>query len=474
MSQAIRAQFAFTAADTGHFVRLAMTADNQVVFQTPTSVVGRYMIRREGFSELLFKNLPALFADWLDVALFVYLADRASLRRNKRRPDYPDQWGRAIRLRLPVRVPATWNRPRVKDCLRALLAWMTDDEWEFEFVACGDRPGVPEQEFLFEWLGSKPRRVCLFSGGLDSFAGAVRDLAAFPAHHHVFVSGCTNGRQQHQQEKQVAELRQVFSPEITHLLVAYGIKARCDGQAEESSQRTRGFIHLTLGAVTAKLCGMRELYLTENGIGAINLPYNAGQVGSANSRAVHPVTLSLMEAFVTAVTEAPFTIENLGLFSTKGELCTVPALAQVIHLIKETFTCDGFPNRVHGKPQCGRCTSCLLRRQALFHAGLASADPSENYVYDLYDPVADRAFAQLRAMSAQAHRLNYWREKGGAQLQVRFPQLRECIEVLASRVAGGKKEVTRLIDSLFERYAAEWLRFSGQRKVVEPEAVLAL
>jgi hypothetical protein len=256
--------------------------------------------------------------------------------------------------------------------------------------------------------------------------------------------------------------------------VPYGIKARSDGQAEERSQRTRGFIHLTLGAVTAKLCGQSDLYLTENGIGAINLPYNDGQVGIANSRAVHPVTLNLMEAFVAAVTETPFLIENLGLFATKGELCAIPALAPVSHLIKETFTCDGFPNRVQDKPQCGRCTSCLLRRQALFHAGLAPADPSENYVYDFNNPELADAFVQLRAMSAQAHRLNYWRQKSGKQLHIKFPQLEQCIEVLSPRIPGGRKEADRLIDSLFERYGAEWLRFSAQRQVAEPETILAL
>ncbi|MGI0134203.1 MAG: hypothetical protein ACREBW_04515, partial [Candidatus Micrarchaeaceae archaeon] len=73
-----RASYAYTAADTGHFIRLATASEAQVVFQT--TVVGRYVIRREEFPELLFRNLPPLFADWLDIALFAYLADRASLR----------------------------------------------------------------------------------------------------------------------------------------------------------------------------------------------------------------------------------------------------------------------------------------------------------------------------------------------------------------------------------------------------------
>jgi len=467
-----RASYAYSAADTGHFIRLATTADAQVVFQT--TVVGRYVIRREGFPELLFRNLPSLFADWLDIALFAYLADRASLRRSKRRPDYPDQWGRSIRLRVPVRDVSIWNRPRVRESLKTLLSWMTDDEWEFEFVAGSSWPPVAQQQYLFDWLGALPRRVCLFSGGLDSLAGAVRDLAAFPSHHHILVSGCTSGRQQHLQEKQVAELRHAFSREITHLLVPYGIRARSDGQAEERSQRTRGFIHLSLGAVTAKLCGPPQLYLTENGIGAINLPYNAGQVGSANSRAVHPVTLKLMEEFVAAATEAPFAIENLGLLSTKGELCATPALARLGHVIKETFTCDGFPNRVQNKPQCGRCTSCLLRRQALEHAGLSSSDPSDHYVSDFNQASDESAWAPLRAMTSQAHKFAYLLRKDPLHLGTAFPQLLECIEVLAPRLPGGRKAAANSVISLYQRYTAEWLRFSALRYEAEQVPALTL
>jgi len=466
------ARYAYTAADTGHFIRLATAAEDEVVFQT--AVIGRYVIRREGFSELLFRNLPPLFADWLDIALFVYLADRASLRRSKRRPDYPDQWGRSICLRIPVRDPSVWNRSRVLERLKTLLSWMTDDEWEFEFVPNSFGPRVTEQQYLFDWLGALPRRVCLFSGGLDSFAGAVRDLYAFPSHHHILVSGCTSGRQQHQQEKQVAELRRTFSREVTHLLVPYGIRARSDGQAEERSQRARGFVHLSLGAVAAKLCGLPQLHLTENGIGAINLPYNAGQVGAANSRAVHPVTLDLMGKLVAAVTETPFAIENLGLFVTKGELCATPALARISHVIKETFTCDGFPNRVQDKPQCGRCTSCLLRRQALEYAGLSSADPSGNYVHDFNQVSDEHSFAQLRAMTAQAHRFAHLLRKDAVHFETAFPQLLECIEVLAPRASGGKKAAAKLVVSLYERYTAEWLRFSEMRPATEQVPALAL
>lgn len=465
-----RISYRYTAVEDGRFVRLATTAEDRVVFESTVGDVGRYVIQREGFSELFFKNLPSLLADWLEIALFVYLADRASLRRSKRRPDYPDQWERSIQLRIPVREPAVWNRSRVDETLRGLLGWLTEDDWKFEFVRKAPGGSPPEQAYLFEWLGQRPSRVALFSGGLDSFAGAVHDLAALPDHHHVFVTGRTSGRQQHLQAKQIAGLKAAFPVALTHLTVPYGIRARADGQAEERSQRTRGFVHLSLGAVTARLCGLTTLHLTENGIGAINLPYHAGQLGTANSRGVHPVTLHKMVAFIASLLETPFTIDNRGLWATKGELCATPALAKVQHLIAETFTCDGFPNRVAGKSQCGRCTSCLLRRQSLAHAGLV--DPDDDYVTNWRDPLHASRLAALRAMTAQTHRLVALHHEGTSALIEAFPSLLECSEVLAARVPGGQPEALRRISSLYQRYVAEWRRFTALAP--EPVPVLAV
>lgn len=100
----------------------------------------------------------------------------------------------------------------------------------------------------------------------------------------------------------------------------------------------------------------------------------------------------------------------------------------------------GFGNRIHQADHCAECT----------------ADAS---VFSFGEPLSP---------------VNYWRQKGGKELHAKFPQLEQCTEVLAPRILGGRKEADRLIDSLFERYAAEWLRFSAQRPVFEPETILAL
>ena len=53
--------------------------------------------------------------------------------------------------------------------------------------------------------------------------------------------------------------------------------------------------------------------------------------------------------------------------------------------VNKTVSCDGsFSRRVRRKTQCGICTSCLLRRQALAAAELSDIDLSDNYQFDIY------------------------------------------------------------------------------------------
>ena len=124
----------------------------------------------------------------------------------------------------------------------------------------------------------------------------------------MFVSGVTNGRQQSAQRKQLDVLRKWSNREIWQVGIPYGLLWSTSGSPhkEESSQRTRGFLFLTLGAVSAIAAGSRTLFLYENGIGAINLPYDGTQVGAYNSRATHPGALLRMQEFIERLTDNSF------------------------------------------------------------------------------------------------------------------------------------------------------------------------
>ncbi|MCI0486041.1 MAG: hypothetical protein L0229_05525 [Blastocatellia bacterium] len=432
-----------------------------------------FYINDETISDSFGRAIDPLYADWIDVALATYMADRMSPRRDLKSPDHCFQWARRMSLKIPIRLPEVWARPEVSDALRKALSFFTDDDWHIEFVTRHSRGRLAENRlFLFPASIASPLRVALLSGGLDSFAGASQAVADFSDHSFVFVSGVTNSRQRSAQQEQMRALRRLSRLELCHIAIPFGISRymRSRGQGEEPSQRTRGFLFLTFGAVTALTAGVSELYVHENGVGAINLPYNATQIGTSNSRGVHPFALLRMSELAQALTGSPFFFHNPFLYETKGQMCQHPAMRQLTNYIRLTFSCDGFPIQARGKPQCGFCTSCLLRRVSLEAAGLSAHDPSDHYVCDLSNPAikaSEKQLQHLNAMEWQFRKISRrlrssdpWRN-----LVTEFTDLQSIALEMGTRISGGEEEVQRLLLQMYTRYADEWDKFSARGRL---------
>ncbi|HWP43727.1 MAG TPA: hypothetical protein VNO14_10860, partial [Blastocatellia bacterium] len=298
---------------------------------------------------------------------------------------------------------------------------------------------------------------------------AVADLSD---HSLVFVSGATNSRQRSAQNEQVRALRRLSRQEMCHVTIPFGVsrRGRSRGQGEEMSQRTRGFLFLTLGAVTALTAGASELYIHENGVGAINLPYNATQLGTSNSRGVHPLSLLRMGELAEALTGRPFLFHNPFLYETKGHMCRHPAVRRLAVYIRTTFSCDGFPVQARGKPQCGSCTSCLLRRVSLEAAGLSAYDPSSQYVFDLSNPAVKASEKQLQHLNAMEWQFRKISQRLRSpdpwhSMVTEFTDLQTIASELGPRTAGGEEEVRRLLLQLYTGYAAEWDKFSARERL---------
>jgi 7-cyano-7-deazaguanine synthase in queuosine biosynthesis len=428
-----------------------------------------YYIDDETIDRRFGHALDALLADWVDVALACYLADRLAARSPSRLAVSGKHWSRMFKITLPVRRLDQWTI-RIQDSLSRLLSYLTDDSWSFDFVQRETEIRAAEsQRFLFPTEGGSPTRVALYSGGLDSFAGAAQTLYESPDYNYVFVSGVTNPRQQSAQREQLKRLRLKTSAHICHVAIPYGLhwagsKAE---RKEESSQRTRGFLFLTLGAVSAIAASTRELFLYENGVGAINLPYDGTQVGSYNSRATHPSALLRMEDFVKALTGREFSIVNPFLFCTKAEMCKHVAVQELAEVLALTFSCDGFPVRAKNRAQCGSCTSCLLRRQAIELAGLSDYDQN-GYLNDLASPTfagSDNQLHAVRAMNWQAHRIREAVSRGNPW-EALVSEFIELQKVELDLCRNGKMQAAELqtkLLHLYSQYASEWGAFSARR-----------
>lgn len=127
-----------------------------------------------------------------------------------------------------------------------------------------------------------------------------------------------------------------------------------------------------------------------------------------------------------------------------------------------TVSCDRFPQRVAGHSQCGLCSSCLLRRQALHAAGLGAHDDPLQYRRDLMDSLSNVRPGELYPL----HAMLYQRDAMVRALESaapwpalaeRFPELLEVVPH-ANLAAPAPLFPELGLVSLYRRYSDEWAR----------------
>lgn len=414
------------------------------------------------FAHPLSKRL----ADWAELAIAIYIADRFSPRRDLRfRRDLVHR-RRKIQLRIAVLDLSFWKSTNIQKLLRDALWTLTEDDWNFEFIQ-RETPLVPcAQDFLIADLTGNSFRVALFSGGLDSFAGAASQLRTSTLT-HVFVSGVTHGRMEVGQRQQMSLLRNATGRDVRHLQIWYGLKEKkIQDNTLERSQRSRAFMHVTLGAISALQAGTNELYMYENGFGALNLPFDATQLGIETSKAANPVFHRAVEKFIHEVGGKPFRIVNPFLFLTKAQALRHAHAGEFGAHLAETFSCDRFPDWREDRPQCGTCASCILRRVSLEAAGLAAFDSGSGYARDVKSPSfvpGDSAASILAHFEEQARVLEkaFGQKLPWQAIANSFPELYEVEHALSSN-GKSEQEIRRSLLLLLRNHVVEWKAFNGR------------
>ena len=429
---------------------------------------GSSWLNSRGLSQSLGKRLPGDLADLLEVAVGAYSADRKSRREFR-----GSQTGhRSIDLELALRSPDRWNSSRAATTLREYLNWLSGDDWSICFRQRCSQPSEAESQAPLLSPPFGPQSVVsLYSGGVDSLAGMASSILSNPGASHVLVSGYTHTRLLDQQRRQVRLIRSALDrrqrgagSSITHVAVGFGLN-RPTSRAEERSQRTRAFVFAAIGIAAAVLAETGDLHVFENGTGALNLPLTEAQLGVDNYRGVHPRSLILLERLLPFVIDRPVSIEHPHLLQTKAEMCQALSPAGLLTALPETVSCDRFPLRIRGQPaQCGYCTSCVLRRQALAAAGLSSFDPPSAYWHDIREGYADPSDGRRFGVLVMRHQVDrIARDLGQADpwsaLTTSFPELSRTAQDFAVRhrvtAERGREGLLRLL----RKYVAEWRDF---------------
>jgi 7-cyano-7-deazaguanine synthase in queuosine biosynthesis len=215
----------------------------------------------------------------------------------------------------------------------------------------------------------------MFSGGLDSFAGAI-DLLQ---HHQAItlVSHVTHNWPVKNAQTVLAEaIASFIKKDVTHLQLSVfgrnqgGLSFPSDDEREDT-QRTRSFLFSALAAVAARLSGSRRIVImAENGQFAIHLPLSAARVGSFSTHTAHPKFLAQMQTILRQLYLCgDLDVINPFVHLTKGEVVAlVPA---ALHdRIGESTSCWRAARVPTQATHCGECVPCLCRRIALEANGI--------------------------------------------------------------------------------------------------------
>lgn len=381
-------------------------------------------------------QVDALSLDLLDLATAAYLVDRSE----RRGAPWTAGWRRQLRFELRARRSDVWRRPEVRDAVLTLLHWLSEDEWQL--VLSDKKDGEPPGQMALP-VDAVDREVVLFSGGMDSTAGASLLLAAGKP--VLAAAVATNERMLGYQAAVARALTEVPGWDLRTAPVR--LSKRRAGRSEERTRRTRGFVFLAVGWAAAVRAGRPRLLVLENGVGAINLPCTAAQTGCMTSRGAHPRTLELAGRLFSLLHEQTFDIVNPHLAETKAQMMArVPELARPACSLSES--CD---NAAAGRGElagrCGRCSSCILRRLSLRAAGRSEWD---GRVY-LADVAADGRRSDLPEMLWQAAKLAKACEATdpAAAMMQAFPQLKDLRPDVLT---------TSAIVDLYSTYVREWRR----------------
>ena len=338
-------------------------------------------------------------SDLIDLAVSIYVADRWA----KAKRGFP----RAIVVRLPVRTEEVLDSPEVPEILQQMLYWFTGDNWSFEFVrhtGAGRRTERQSTTRMNANSKSPKTEVALWSGGLDALAGLCNRADQSVAERFVLVGTGAKAAVWGLQNRVHADLDQrvEFLMDPVPLQIHLS-DTRHTGLRYGNLNRARGAVFLLLGSAYALLEQQSALAIYENGPGALNLPFRASEVALDHSRGVHPLSLAWISRLVSEISGTDFAVHNPFISWTKAEMCRVLDKMNLSAVAGITQSCDRAPRSKI--PQCGTCSSCILRRQALLAADIT--DTSEYLVHRGTDKQQKKYFAEshLPYMMYQARNL---------------------------------------------------------------------
>ena len=288
-----------------------------------------------------------------------------------------DNWSRDISVTIPVSNVILWEKAKLE--LKNALDFLTSDNWNLSFSKV-KRPYFQKKRNSLP-LNANIDNVCLFSGGLDSLAGAINlvdESDNILLISHVDITGAASPIQQ---------------PLIKKIKESYPNKNITQSQfhifadaSNEGTTRGRSILFHGLALFHAMNLDINKVIAPENGVISINLPLTPSRTCSNSTKTMHPYFLDKFQSALTTL-GINIKIENPYLLKTKGEMLLESKNTTLIQeLATKTLSCSHGGGHTNGwirnSYNCGYCIPCTIRRASI-HKFNNTLDIGVDYGHDI-------------------------------------------------------------------------------------------
>lgn len=331
-----------------------------VMYEWPTEAGRSRTVRSDiGWRAAEFGAPNSASRDLLRVVTAAYIADRAA-----RQPEL--RLMRTLTLTVHVEQPDIWT-DEAKERLVDLLYWLTGDDWALRCIREPDDNDTTAPALDLPVADD----ICLLSGGLDSFCGALL-RAQQPGTVRFLGHADASTAVRHAQQRLQKYLAAAAPPLV---YTQYALRPR--GAVRNRTPKTRSLLFVSMAVAVATATGARRVLVPENGFTSINPPLEPSRGGVLTTRSTHPWTFHSLMGLLDALGLGQVEVINPHAHMTKGELVRQAlgqAPAEVHSLASETVSCAkmnaGRPRGGNPNVQCGLCVACLVRRAAFIAANI--------------------------------------------------------------------------------------------------------
>ncbi|MEG0577734.1 MAG: Qat anti-phage system QueC-like protein QatC [Bacilli bacterium] len=349
-----------------------------------------FSLNKEGVAGVMYTNLSftweqmeidcisTIYEDLFVIGMSIFSIDKRVSRRK-----FKDCWTRELKVSIPVIELEKWEK--TIELWNKTLSFLTGDIWKVTFRKSLHQYSKREHNRRKKINIRSCDSVCLFSGGLDSFCGAIDILNAGK-------SPCLFGHNEYPKlrfkQEQLCKMFNKNYPNQTIKFLSFTANSRAPYNSEgllkgsENTSRGRSLLFLCAALAIASTLGSEApVYIPENGFIGLNIPLTNSRKGTCSTRTTHPYFIKCFQQILQTV-EIKNEIKNPFAYKTKRE---------IVNLVKNTDSFnEGFGltiscshpclprwNRdgLNEYPMnCGYCYPCLIRGSSLLDVSKSKFD----------------------------------------------------------------------------------------------------